>query len=263
MLDVGTATLHEVVRQVFALGGSLQVVAFKLRLEQSDERLELLGLSAVGRGGEEHQLLAFLVGEVFQQAIALLLILVGASRLGAGVRLVDDDEVGTMVEKHVAAVVLLDEVDGDDLEGNVAKDVLVGTQPFLQSTDRRGTDNLGIKTKLVLDFLLPLLAEVGQTDHGETLYLVAVEQFLGNEERLKCLADTHVVGDEQAYLLLLQGQYERHHLVRARLEGEPAQTLERSGNVAKRQSASVVEHTGCRTVTAPLEVGSRRTAEIV
>ncbi len=147
-----------------------------------------------------------------------------------------------MFEEHSSAAVLLDEVDGDDLERYVAKNVLVGTELLLQTADRGGTDNLGIETELVLYLFLPLLAEVRQADHGETLYLVAVEQFLGNEERLKRLADTHVVGDEQTYLLLLQCQNKRHHLVRARLKREATQTLERSGNVAERQAASIVEY---------------------
>ena len=74
---------------------------------------------------KQNQLLAGFIGEVFQKTVTLLLVFVCTDRLGTSMRFIDNDKVGAMVEEYITTVVLLDEVNGYDLERYVAKDILV------------------------------------------------------------------------------------------------------------------------------------------
>ena len=162
---------------------------------------------------KQHQLFFGFVGQILQQAIALLLILVGTGRLGASMCFVDDNEVRAMIKEDVALVVLLHIVDGDNLERNVTENILVRTQFLLQTTDSRRTDNLCFQSKLILDFILPLLTKMWQAYYRKTVNLVAIKQFLGYQQRLQCLADTNVVRDEQSDSFLLECKNQWNHLI--------------------------------------------------
>ena len=69
--------------------------------------------------------MAGFIGEVLQKTVTLLLVFVCTDRLGTSMRFIDNDKVGAMVEEYITTVVLLDEVNGYDLERYVAKDILV------------------------------------------------------------------------------------------------------------------------------------------
>ena len=155
-------------------------------------------------------------------------------------RFVNDDKFRAMVEEDLSATVLFDVVYGNDLEGIGTEHVLAIAQFLLQTAHCASPDDDGIKAKLVLDFVLPLLAQMRQTQHRETPDLLAVKQFLGNQQRLQSLTDTHIITDEQSDAFLLQCQYQRHHLVGAWRERQLSQTLERPCNIPKRQTASVI-----------------------
>ena len=191
------------------------------------------------------------------------MVFVGTSGFCAGVRLVDNHEVGTMVEEDVALVVLLHIVNGNHLEGNVAEYVLVGTQFFLQAADGRRTDDFSFQAKLVLDFILPLFAKMGQAYHRKAIDFMTVEQFFGNQQRLQGFSNPHVVRDEQTNSFLLERENQRHDLVWARFERKLSQALERSCNVAERQAACVVKHLCRCLITVFADVVGGRTAKIV
>ena len=50
----------------------------------------------------------------------------------------------------------------------------------------------------------PLIDEVRRAEHREPLDLAAVEKLAGNQSALDCLADAHVVGDQEAHHVELQ-----------------------------------------------------------
>ena len=97
---------------------------------------------------------------------------------------VHDNEVRAVIQEHAQAVALLNVINGNHLERNVAEHILVGTQLLFQSADSTLTDNLSIQAEFIFDFVLPLFAKVGQTNNSKTVYLVPVKQFFCDEQRL-------------------------------------------------------------------------------
>ena len=85
----------------------------------------------------------------------------------------------------------------------------------------------------LLQFALPLLAQVRRAEHGQALDLATVEQLAGDQRAFDGLADTDVVGDQQAHGVLLQRHQQRHELVGARLDGDVAEAAERAGTGAQ------------------------------
>ena len=75
----------------------------------------------------------------------------------------------------------------------------------------------------VAQLALPLLGEVRRAEHGEALDLAAVEQLAGDQRGLDRLADADVVGDQQPHRVELERHQQRHELVGARLDGDPAE----------------------------------------
>ena len=162
---------------------------------------------------KQHQLFFGFVGQILQQAIALLLILVGTGRLGASMCFVDDNKIRTLVKKNFSFFSLLYVVNRDDLIRYVQEHSLVWAQFLLQTADSRRTYNLCFQSKLILDFILPLLAKMWQAYYRKTVNLVAIEQFLGYQQRLQCLANTNVVRDEQSDSFLLECKNQWNHLI--------------------------------------------------
>ena len=109
-------------------------------------------------GSQENQLLVLLISQILQQAVTLLLVLVGTSRFGTGMRFIHNHEVWAMVQEYVSLVTLLDIINGNDLIRYVTEYILIRTQLLFQATDGGGTDDFCIQSKLILDFILPLLA---------------------------------------------------------------------------------------------------------
>ena len=106
--------------------------------------------------------------------------------------------------------------------------------PF-QPRHGAGGDQLGVDVELALQFLLPLLAQVRRTEHGHALDLAPVQQLAGNQAGLNGLADTHVVGDQQADDFMLERHQQGHQLIGARLHIDATQGAERAGAGAQFQ----------------------------
>ena len=64
--------------------------------------------------------------------------------------------------------------------------------------DVLGVDDLEAEAELLAHLALPLPAQARRADHEDLLGLVAQHQLLGNEARLDGLAETDIVGDQQA-----------------------------------------------------------------
>ena len=62
-----------------------------------------------------------------------------------------------------------------------------------------GVDDLEAEAELLAHLPLPLATQARRADHEDLLGLIAQHKFLGNETRLDGLAETDVVGDQQAH----------------------------------------------------------------
>ncbi|MCY1294579.1 hypothetical protein D9M69_359750 [compost metagenome] len=67
---------------------------------------------------------------------------------------------------------------------------------------------------------------MGRAEHRQALDLSAVEQLAGDESPLDGLADTDVVGNQQAHRGQLQCHQQRHELVSPRLNRDVTETTE-------------------------------------
>ena len=83
----------------------------KSRIEQAEQPVERGLVAAVRRRGQQHQVARRRLGEPLQQLVALVAALAGRR---AGVRLVDDDELGAGAQELGAAAFALDVVEADD-----------------------------------------------------------------------------------------------------------------------------------------------------
>ena len=238
----------------FGQGRGREVEGLELRPDQAEEGLELLGLAAVRGGGEEDEVLAGFGGDLADEVVALLLGGGGTRRAGAGVGLVDDHQLGALLDEHVVAGVGLDVVDADDLVGIVVEDAGVALDLAVEAGLGVGADDDGLDVELGADLLLPLFAEVGQTDHGETLDGAAFEHFADDEQGLDGFADADIVRDEESHGVLAERHDERHDLVGAGAEGEFGEGAEGAGAVAEGEAGRVVDEAGGADVA---EVGGR------
>ena len=80
-----------------------------------------------------------------------------------------------------------------------------------------------------------------RAEHRDPADLAAVEQLAGNEARLDGLADAHVVGDEQAHRVELQGHHQRHELVGPGLDGDASEAAEGAGGGAGGEARGVAQ----------------------
>ena len=122
--------------------------------------MKFIWFAAVGRGGEHYQMLPRLVRDIRDQRVSLLLSLGRPNRSGTGMDLVNNDQFRAFVDKDVPPNVGLNEVDRDDLIGVVAVYTDVALDLAVESGLSVGADDHGIQPQLVLDFRLPLIAQM-------------------------------------------------------------------------------------------------------
>src|SRR6185312_4222839 len=103
-------------------------------------------------------MLVWLGSDATDKMIALLLASRGAGRPGTGVSLVNDHQLGTLLDENVAAQVRLDEVNTNDLIGVIVVDAGVAVNLSVQPRLGAGADDDRFHVKLGADFSLPLLA---------------------------------------------------------------------------------------------------------
>ena len=136
--------------------------------------------------------------------------------IGAGVGLVDDDELGAGPQEVVAVPVGLDEVESRRrCAGSARRATRPARQAALEPRGGAGQHELGVDVELVAHLRLPLLGEVRRAEDGEALDLAAVEQLAGDEAGLDVLPMPTSSAIEQADRVEPQRHEQRHELVRA------------------------------------------------
>lgn len=80
-----------------------------------------------------------------------------------------------------------------------------------------------------------------RAEDGQAGDFAAIHQFAGDQTGLDGLADTHVVGNQQAHGGQAQRHQQRHGLVAARLHGNIAEGAERAGSGAQGQTQGVAQ----------------------
>ncbi|MNZ26331.1 hypothetical protein D3C78_435190 [compost metagenome] len=259
--DIDAAALHQMVAQLLVqrmVGAAHLLEAGEGLVQQAEQVVVGVLVATVRGGGEQHQMALGVVGQGAQQAVAL--VLATAEAFGAGMRLVDDYQLGAGVLEFVATAIRLDVVEADYREGVFGEDRGVGRQAALQALDGAGGDHLGADVELALQLLLPLLAQVRRAKHGEALDLTPVEHFPGDQPGLDGLADTHVVGDQQADHLVLQGHQQRHQLIGTGLDVDPPQATEGTGAGAQLEQQGIAQQQR-GTLGAALGLGGLRQRE--
>src|SRR5262249_47356364 len=144
--------LVDVAVEVFGQGGEGWV-------EEREEGAERLGLAAVGGSGDEQEMARLVLDQVAEEGVALLCGAPAGAGVGAGVRLVDQDELGGGAEELVPPALLLDVVGRDDGEGVPFEDRLSAAVAF-EPRDGAREDERGVEVELIVQGLLPLLGEV-------------------------------------------------------------------------------------------------------
>ena len=74
----------------------------------------------------------------------------------------------------------------------------------------------GLNRELLAQFPLPLIAEMGRREHGETLRYASIKQFARDHPGLDGLADANVVRDQKPHWIKPESHDQRHELVRPR-----------------------------------------------
>ena len=110
--------------------------------------------------GQQRQVLPRLRGDPADEVVALLLGGRGPGRAGAGVRLVDDDQLGALLDEHIPPDIGLDEIDTDDLVRVVVVDARIALDLPVESGLGVRADDDRLDIELRADLFLPLLAEV-------------------------------------------------------------------------------------------------------
>ena len=173
-----------------------QVEKFEILAQQSEEGMEFLGFAAVGSGGEQDEMLIRFAGNTADKVVALLLTVRCAGRACAGMGLINDDQFRALFDEDISPVVGLDKIDADDLIGVIIVNAGVALDLPVEAGLGVGADDDGFYVKLVSDLRLPLFAEVGQANDGESFNSPTLQHFLGNEQCFDGLADTDIIGNQ-------------------------------------------------------------------
>jgi len=256
------AALHKVPGQhrVVLLAEPGQVQPGQLGAQQAQEGQER-GLDAAVRGGrQQHQVALRVIGEFAHQGVALLARAAASSlgRLRCAVRLVHEQQIRAILDEGPPVVLALDQVDTGHKIRIILENTDVRGYVTLQARQGAGANDHRIDTELVLQLLLPLVAQIRRAQDAHATDIAPVEQFAHNQARLDRLANPDVIRDQQAHRLLLQGHHQRHELVQARAEGDVPEAAERSRAVAQQQARRLLQQPDGGQV---LDVGEVRQPE--
>src|SRR6266487_3935928 len=149
--------------------------------------------------GDEYQMPLLLLSETGDELVALVSSTAPFAAIGTGMRLVHDYQFGAGAQELVAPPLRLDEIGRDDGVGIALKKRLRGVAVALQPRGGTGQHQFGVEVKLLLQFCLPLFSELWRAEHGQARYLAAVDQFARDQRGLDGLANTYIIGDQQAH----------------------------------------------------------------
>ncbi len=123
--------------------------------------------------------------------------------------LVHYNELRAGAQEVVAPPVGLHEVRRDYDVRVAIEDGLACAQVTLQALGGTGEDLLRLDVELLAQLRLPLSGELGRAEYGEPVGLPPVQELAGDKARLDRLADTDVVGDQDAHRVELQRHQKR------------------------------------------------------
>ena len=240
--EVGPPSLDEVVREAFAetlalpAGGLRQ--ALEVRGKQAEQPVEGSVVAAVRSGGEHDEVSRRAGGQAPKQLVPLMPALAGR---GARVGLVDDHEVGARLEEVVPPLPGLHVVETDDRVRVYREDAHTRWDAPLQPP--RGPRGDGCGADVEADFQLgcPLVHEMGRAEDDGAFDVPAVDQLAGEEQGFDRLSDSDVVRDEEAHRVELERHEQRHELVRAGFDRDPANAPERAGAPPQREQQRVAK----------------------
>src|SRR4051812_48350315 len=121
----------------------------------------------------------------------------GARR--AGVRFVYDDSFRAATREFVAAVIafyVVQRHNGEEMR--LEQGCALGKTAF-EPARGAGSDSFGRKVKALAHLGDPLLHKVRRAEDGEASNLTAIVQLARNQERFNGLAESDVIGDEEAH----------------------------------------------------------------
>ena len=256
--EVGTPPLDEVVREALAeprafrarhLGQALEVGG-----EQAEQPVEGRVVAAVRRRGEHDEVPRRAAGQSLQQLVPLMPAPAGR---GAGVRLVDDHEVGARLEEVVAPRRALDVVETDDSVRVHREDAHARWNAPFQASRAPGGDGRGADVEANVELGDPLVHEMRRAEDDGAIDVAPVEQLARDEQGLDRLADADVVGDEQTHRVELERHEQRHELVGSRLDRDLSEAPKGAGSPPQREQQGVAKQES-RVVPAELmRVGQR------
>ena len=160
---------------------------------------------------------------------------------GAGVRLVDDHEVGTRLEEVVSPLAGLHVVETDDCVRVHREDAHARRDAPLQAARAPGGDGGGADVEANLQLGDPLVHEMRRTEDDGAFDVAAVEQLARDEQGLDRLPHPDVVRDEQAHRVELERHEQRHELVRARLDRDLTDAPKGSRSSPQREQQRVAQ----------------------
>jgi hypothetical protein len=157
------------------------------------------------------------------------------------VRLVDDDKIRACPEKVVAAAFALDVVEANHGKRVNVEDAIARRQIALKPAGARTCYCNRMDLKLLGQLGNPLFDEMGRAEHSQPFDLAAVERLPRNQTALDRLADSDIVGDQDAHRVELQYHQQRHQLIGAWLEPNTAHAAEGARTTTKGKKQCVLE----------------------
>ena len=224
----------------------------EIRIQQGQQGSECIFFTAVRGGRDQNDVTVGVSGEAGNKLVALMPMGTPLSAPRTRVGLIDDDEFGTRPQKLVAAAVRFDEVKGDDDEGMVLEQGFSQRQATLQPGCRARKHQFRVDVELVAKLSLPLLGQLRRAEDREARHFATVEQFSGDERSFDRLADTDVVGNQDADGIELQRHQQWHELVGPWLDCQVSKRAKGAGTrpeakperVAKQAARSEIAQTG-------------------
>ncbi len=156
------------------------------------------------------------------ELVTLMLALTLSGSHGRPVCFIDDDKIRAVEQKLMFIPIGFQEVDTGHLDRVVPVNTLAACLAPIQLTDRSGPDDHRFQVEFLDKLLLPLFAKVGRTQYAKTLDFTPIKKFAGDEQGLDCLANPHVVRDEDANWVQPQCHQQGHELIYPRSNGDPA-----------------------------------------
>ena len=228
----------------------------ELGVEQGQQRAERLFLAAVGRGGDQDQVAVRVGGQPLQELVPLVPAGPARAGVGAGVGLVDDDQLGAAAQEVAPAPVGLDQVGRDD---DVADRRSKSDWPTAQSRSSRVTVLGSTSSASMWNFSRSSACHCSARWGGQSTARRRTSPRSSSSRAIRhastVLPMPDVVGDQEPDRVELQRHQERHELVRAGLDGELGERAERPGAGAEAQADRVAEQPAGVEVADPGRVG--------